>query len=104
MKRVSREYATLTAKFATRILSEFPEGTCVSRPQGGYILWVRLPKGTDSVQLQQMALKKKISIAPGPVFSAQQTYREFIRVNCAIPWSPQVERGISTLAGLLHKT
>ena len=27
----------------------FPEGTRVSRPDGGYVLWIELPRGTASV-------------------------------------------------------
>jgi len=39
-------------------------------------------------------LKYKISIAPGPIFSATQKYRNCIRLNCAQPWSVALEKAL----------
>ena len=38
----------------------------MSRPTGGYVLWVELPKQIDSTALYHRALKEGISISPGP--------------------------------------
>ena len=53
----------------------------MTRPQGGYVLWIELPRAVDSFTLDRKALHEKISIAPGPIFSAKQKYRNFIRVS-----------------------
>jgi len=57
------------------IYSHFPKGTDVMLPQGGGLLWVRLPQSMDLGLLTEQALHKKISIAPGKLFSTTQNVR-----------------------------
>jgi DNA-binding transcriptional MocR family regulator len=78
----------------------FPEGTRVSRPEGGYVLWIELPRGTDSVALFRAAIKEGISISPGPIFSASGKFRNCIRLNCG-KWSDEVDRAILKLGRLI---
>jgi DNA-binding transcriptional MocR family regulator len=79
----------------------FPEGTRVSNPQGGLLIWVELPRGTvDAVELQRRALREKISIVPGPLFSASDGFRRCFRVSCGHPWSPAIESALARLARL----
>jgi len=49
------------------------------------------------------ALEKKISIAPGPIFSAKQKYQNFIRLSCGQPWSDKLEQALVTLGRLAGK-
>ena len=83
------------------VAEHFPEGTRVTRPRGGHVLWIELPEGADSLKLHEDALAAGISIAPGPIFSACKRYRNFIRLNCAVPWSPRVEDAVRVLGGLV---
>lgn len=76
----------------------FPPGTKVTRPDGGFVLWVELPDYVDSLKLYELALKAKITIAPGPIFSIRQGYRNYIRLNAAF-WSNKIEKALSTLGG-----
>jgi DNA-binding transcriptional MocR family regulator len=83
------------------IATHFPRGTRVSNPQGGFLLWVELPTGTvDAVELQRRALRDRISIVPGPLFSASGGFRRCFRVSCSHPWSPVLEGGVAKLARL----
>jgi DNA-binding transcriptional MocR family regulator len=78
-----------------RVLAEsFPPGTRVTQPSGGYILWVELPKGCDSVALFERLLERGITIAPGPMFSASQRYRNCLRISLGEPWSERQERAL----------
>jgi DNA-binding transcriptional MocR family regulator len=83
------------------IIHYFPEGTKISRPEGGFVIWLELPGDVDSFLLAKKALAQGISIAPGPIFSASQKYRQFIRLSCACVWSNRIERALVSLAGLL---
>lgn len=47
--------------------------------------------------------QKKISIAPGPIFSATQKYKNCIRLSCGLPWSERLEQAIHTLGDLANK-
>ncbi len=79
----------------------FPEGTKVSNPQGGYILWVELAKHIDTYQLYREAIEQKISIAPGSMFTLQDRYRNCMRLTYGMQWKPEVERAMKRLGGLV---
>ena len=81
----------------------FPEGTSVTRPTGGTVLWVQFPAGIDSVDLYRKALEKKISIVPGPLFSPNRQYRNCIRLNCGNTWSERTEEAMITLGRLAER-
>ena len=61
----------------------FPGGTRVTRPNGGIVLWVKMPDYVDSLVLYKQALQAGITLAPGYMFSATEQYRNFIRLNAA---------------------
>ena len=79
----------------------FPDGTRVARPAGGYFVWVELPAGVDAMALHRAALAKRISIAPGPMFSARAEFQHHIRLTCGQGWDTALERATRTLARLV---
>jgi DNA-binding transcriptional MocR family regulator len=52
----------------------------VSRPEGGFFLWLRLPTGTDPRQLAERALGMRVQYTPGPVFYANGGGEHYIRL------------------------
>ncbi len=97
VRKVRRIYAGQMQQMTRAIGRYFPAGTRVTRPAGGHVLWVELPGKVDSLELFEQALAAKISIAPGPIFSATQKFRNFIRLNCALLWSETVENALLKL-------
>ncbi len=63
------------------IEAAFPKGTRVSRPRGGYFLWVELPRALDAMALHALALKAGIGIAPGHLFSPDTRFSQYLRIN-----------------------
>jgi DNA-binding transcriptional MocR family regulator len=82
------------------IADAFPPGTRVTRPAGGFILWVELPKGGDSIALFEKLLERGISIAPGPMFSASQRYRNCMRISLGYPWNDRMEKALREIGRL----
>ncbi len=78
----------------------FPPGTRVTKPAGGFLLWVEMPTAVDSLRLFDEALAEGISITPGSVFSARLRFRNCIRLNCGRPWSETIQRAVATLGRL----
>jgi DNA-binding transcriptional MocR family regulator len=76
----------------------FPEGTRITRPQGGFVIWVELPNHRDCFAIAQDLLLKGISIAPGAIFSATGKYENFFRLSCACDWNERIERSLATVA------
>jgi DNA-binding transcriptional MocR family regulator len=81
----------------------FPEGTKISRPAGGYVLWVELPPSIDSLKLYRAAAAQRISIVPGVIFSANGQFRNFIRLSCGNPLNDAIDRALATLGKLCEK-
>jgi 2-aminoadipate transaminase len=52
----------------------------VSRPEGGFFLWMRLPSGTDTRRLAELAVESRVQYTPGPAFYANGGGEEFIRL------------------------
>ena len=102
LRRIRRTHAHNMAAMSRAIRSAFPQGSKVTQPKGGYLLWVELPDGADSLELYKLALKSNITIAPGPIFSARRQYQNFIRLNAA-SWSPAVEAAIDRLGRLIDQ-
>jgi DNA-binding transcriptional MocR family regulator len=104
LRKLRRILMTQVQQMSNAVGRYFPAGTKVTRPQGGYVLWVELPNGVDSLELHRRALAQKISIAPGPIFSAKQKHKNFIRLSCGLPWSEKIDRAVQTLADLARKS
>ena len=67
------------------------------------MLWVELPPGVDALALHEQALRRRIVVAPGPLFSARQRFANFIRISAGMPWSDRVADGLKTLARLIAR-
>ena len=74
-----------------------PEKTRTSRPVGGSVLWLELPKGIDAERLFDDAIQAGISIAPGQIFSPCACYTNFIRLSYGHPWTEKTEAAIEWL-------
>ena len=85
-----------------RAISEyFPEGTRVTHPQGGFILWLEMDKRVDTQELYHAAMKQRISIAPGAMFSMQDRYHNCMRLSYGMPWTAEVEGALRKLGGMV---
>jgi DNA-binding transcriptional MocR family regulator len=103
LRRLRTAVAGNVERFREAITEEFPEGTRVSSPRGGFVLWVELPAGVDALTLHEQALRRGIVVAPGPLFSARQRFANFIRMSAGTPWCDRSAAAMRTLARLVGK-
>ncbi len=101
LRRLRRTFAGQVGRMSAAIARTFPAGTRISRPAGGFVLWVELPPGTDAIAVHRRALAAGISTSPGPIFSASGRFGNMMRINCGHPWSPRIERAVATLGQLV---
>ncbi len=88
--------------FTRAIEAAFPPDCRITRPLGGYLLWIQLPPGVDALRLHGVAQQERIGIAPGPLFSAQREFRQFIRLNFGHPWTEQTAQALQRLGELTY--
>jgi DNA-binding transcriptional MocR family regulator len=99
LRTVRRAYEQSIAYMSQAIQRYFPDGTRLTKPLGGFVLWVQLPDRVDSLVLYKKALREGIVIAPGYMFSTTDKYRNFIRLNAAY-MNFATERAVARLGAL----
>lgn len=82
------------------IEQHFPEGTKISSPFGGLVIWVELPKHIHAVQLQDAAFALGISYAPGEIFSAKGDYQNYLRISYCGLWDIRTEKALIKMGDL----
>lgn len=103
LRQMRRSYQSQINRTTQAIYEHFPVETKVSRPGGGYVLWLQLPEEFDSMQLYEEALQHNISIAPGAMFSPSGNYHNCLRLNCGIPWTETVNQAVQKLGYLAKR-
>ncbi len=100
IRRIRREYANNVAMLSQSVMRTFPAETRVTRPSGGYVLWVQLPGTVDSLELYSLALQGGITLTPGYLFSPTNQFSNFIRLNAAA-WNLPIERAVTKLGEMV---
>ncbi len=90
-------------RYIQAISEYFPDDTRVTRPEGGFVLWIELNKKINSFKLHKRALRHNIGIAPGQIFSPQGRFENYFRLSFGEPWCDRVEEGIKTLGKLIKE-
>jgi DNA-binding transcriptional MocR family regulator len=85
------------------VLRFFPPGTQCSEPAGGYLLWVRLPRGVQAMDLHVRAQAAGISVAPGNMFSTDDAFGNCIRLNYSFSWDREIEQAVRLLGEIAHE-
>jgi DNA-binding transcriptional MocR family regulator len=101
LRTLRRALQTQRESLFEAVTRNFPDGTLVARPAGGYFVWVALPGTVDAMALYRTALAQGISLAPGPMFSARAEFQHHIRLTCGQPWDASLKRAMRTLARLV---
>src|SRR5262249_40807632 len=97
LRRIRSTFAGNIDQMLRTVGRVFPAGTRVSRPAGGFVLWLELPRPLKSRELFAAALAQGICFAPGDVFSASDRYTSCLRLSCGHRWQPWIENGLKTL-------
>ncbi len=103
LRSICHAYRLQTERMREALAASLPDGSALSRPQGGYILWCQLPGGVDAMELYHQARSSGIGIAPGPLFSPVGGFRDCFRINCGHPWDPVIERAVKTLGRIAKR-
>jgi DNA-binding transcriptional MocR family regulator len=94
---------TQCLRYTQSIIEHFPAGTHISRPHGGFVLWLELPAGVDVFRLRSEALQQHIAIVPGKIFSASCNFSHCLRLSYGKPWTEDIDYGLKMLGELVKK-
>ncbi len=103
MRNLRRALHTQCMRYTQAIVEYFPGDIKVSRPEGGYGLWVELNKSVNAFELYEQALAFNIVISPGQIFSTDSRFTNFIRISFGIPYSEEIDRCLKKLGELIKR-
>lgn len=102
LRRVRRQYQRNCDIMTRWVMKYFPSVTCLSRPQGSFILWAELPHGFDCQHLNRCLLPMGIQVAAGSISSASGKYRNCLRLSYSQPMTAEIERAIQTVGKAIY--
>jgi len=101
LKTMRKALHTQSLRYRHAVQEYFPQGTRMTCPEGGMVLWIELDPKINAFTLYKEAMRRQVSISPGQIFSAQSQYRNYIRLSYSRLWDQQAEEGIKLLGNLV---
>ncbi|WP_022851286.1 PLP-dependent aminotransferase family protein [Limisalsivibrio acetivorans] len=98
--KVRKTYWQQIARYRNMIAESFPEGTRITNPSGGYILWVELPGETDTFEVYRKAMEEGIGTVPGYLFTTGENYKNYMRINCGTPLNERYSSALKKLGSI----
>ncbi|WP_369790576.1 PLP-dependent aminotransferase family protein [Rouxiella sp. WC2420] len=103
LRRVRQQYQQKLCLINDWVVKYFPQGVGVSRPQGGFLLWIELDEKIDTLRLNRLLEPEKIQISVGSIFSAAGKYRNCLRLNFANLDENRHEAAIKRVGETVHE-
>jgi len=97
LRRLRRTLAALHDRALATIERHFPRDTRIRPVSGGFTLWLELPEDVEASKVYALALRERITVAPGPLFSASRRHRSALRLNFAQDLTPRRDAALATL-------
>lgn len=101
LRKVREQLAQRMRRGLGLVSQRFPATCAVSRPTGGFMCWIRSPSTFNSLAAAKAAVQG-FSFSPGPLFSGNGSFRNFIGLNFSSPWDLQQEGHLEMLADMVR--
>jgi DNA-binding transcriptional MocR family regulator len=102
LRRLRRQLEHNLHQALSLIWQEFPAQIRLSQPSGGFILWIELPAGIESMRIYEQALAAGIGLAPGGLFFNHNRGYQALRLSLNLPWGPELETALRKLGSIFR--
>jgi DNA-binding transcriptional MocR family regulator len=103
LRRMRTQYQRSRDQMIDWVMRYFPQGTRASRPQGGFMLWIELVEGFDTLRLNRALLGQGVQVAVGSIFSASGKYRNCLRMNYAAKPTAEIEDAVRKVGAAITR-
>jgi len=103
LRHLRKALYTQSLRYAQAICEYLPDDIRMTRPQGGFTLWIEMDKKINAYRLHKRALKQNVGIAPGQIFSSSGSFENCFRLSYGDPWSEKIEDGIKVIGKLMRE-
>jgi len=97
-----RLYAERCAAMLAALEEFMPAGTSWTRPEGGFFVWVTLPRQVDTYPLLHQAIEAGVVFIPGAAFSPSGQPSNHLRLAFSAVSAEQIREGVRRLAPVLQ--
>lgn len=104
LKKLRKSLHCQSLKYANAICEYFPKNIYFTQPVGGFVIWLELSESKNALKIYREALKHKISITPGQIFSAQSDYSNYFRISFGTPYNESIDQAMKRLGELVKDT
>jgi len=84
LKQLRKKLQERKSRMVKLLKTLLPNSVNIICHEGGYFLWLELPKHVDAMEIYHEALKDNISITPGKMFSLTDQCNHCIRLNASL--------------------
>ncbi|MFZ6655166.1 PLP-dependent aminotransferase family protein [Undibacterium sp. TJN19] len=102
LRKLRTTLAQQRERMAEAVATYFPEGTRLTMPAGGVSLWVEMPPQISSKAIFDAALEQSILVSPGLLYSNSNRFDHFLRINCGMPYTPELDDAMRILGRIVH--
>ena len=99
--RLRAELRNRRDELARHVTAHFGAESLAAIPRGGLNLWVRLPDGTDVIELARRSLDAGTVLSSGPAWFPAEPTGSYVRLNYSGSRPERFEEGVTTIASLL---
>jgi 2-aminoadipate transaminase len=94
-------YASHWAALSAALTSHMPDGVEWTEPTGGFMTWLTLPDGLDTIEMRPAALAAGVAYVPGPPFHVGDGGANTLRLSFSHLTEPELETAVERLAAVV---
>ena len=95
-------YASHWTALSAALERHMPAGVEWTQPAGGFLTWLTLPEGLDSMAMRPAALEAGVAYVPGPPFFAGDEGGNTLRLSFSHLTEPELETAVERLAAVIR--
>jgi 2-aminoadipate transaminase len=97
-----RLYASHWEALSAALTEHMPAGVAWTKPAGGFLTWLTLPEGADTLAMRPSALAAGVAYVPGPPFHVGDTGRNTLRLSFSHLTEAELATAVERLAGVIN--
>lgn len=102
LRKLRKALQLRQTRFVALIDKYLPKSVDYCLPQGGYFLWLKLPPSLNGKAVYQALISDNVTVAYGKLFSVDDQYQDYLRLNTSLPVDENLKQAICKLGDLLH--
>jgi 2-aminoadipate transaminase len=97
LKKAREHYKVRRDTVVESLKKNMPDGVTWTKPDGGYHMWVELPKGYSSIALFLYAIERGVAFSPGPLQDLDHRFINAFKLSYTGVTPEQIKTGIQAL-------